>query len=361
MTASYMAQAGLLTRALKLYQQIGNANPSRPEPFSQGLALAERLNDASAIQWACVGLLSHAWTGEDKAIGEKAFRVARSTYEQLLADGKKSEAEAFEAAVRKAQQRDCVVMVTWTGEADVDISVEEPSGTIVSQREPRSTSGGVHLGDVSSADSKAQAKGYAEGYVCPEGFSGKYRLLIKNIWGRPTSGKVTVDVYTHYGTDKQRVQHAQFPVGDKLTAVEFELDGGRRKDALPEAQIAQVAKIQNAANRTVLAQQLTNQGNLSAGDLAAALALAGGGELGGLFRRGAVGYRPQLTVLPEGANFSTNAVISADRRYVRMSPSPTFSQVTDVSTFNFVTGDSQSQGGGGGGFGGGIGGGGGLF
>jgi hypothetical protein len=61
-------------------------------------------------------------------------------------------------------------------------------------------------------------------------------------------------------------------------------------------------------------------------------------------------------VLPEGANFSTNAVISADRRYVRMSPSPTFSQVTEVSTFNFVTGNSTSQPQtGGGGFGGGIG------
>jgi hypothetical protein len=71
-----------------------------------------------------------------------------------------------------------------------------------------------------------------------------------------------------------------------------------------------------------------------------------------------VGYRPQITTLPEGANFSTNAVISADRRYVRMSPSPTFSQVTEVNTFNFVSGDSGSQGGGGGGFGGGIGGGG---
>ena len=60
----------------------------------------------------------------------------------------------------------------------------------------------------------------------------------------------------------------------------------------------------------------------------------------------------------------SSAVISADRRYVRVAPSPNFTQVTEVNTFNFVLGSGstqqQGQGGvGGGGFGGGgIGGGG---
>jgi hypothetical protein len=44
-----------------------------------------------------------------------------------------------------------------------------------------------------------------------------------------------------------------------------------------------------------------------------------------------------------------------------VSPAPTFSQITEVNTFNFVTGQGNQQQGGGGGFGGGIGGGGGLF
>ena len=78
------------------------------------------------------------------------------------------------------------------------------------------------------------------------------------------------------------------------------------------------------------------------------------------WRRGAVGYRPVITALPEGANFNSNAVISADRRYVRVAPSPTFSQVTEVSTFNFVTGQGTNQQQGQGGFGGGAGGGGGF-
>jgi hypothetical protein len=362
--AAYMAQAGLERRALSVYQQISKANPSRPEPLLQGLALAQRLNDVQAIEWACVGILSQAWSGEHRELAERAFRIGKATYGQLLEEGRKEEAEAFDMAVRKAQERDCVVVVNWTGDADIDVTVEEPAGTIVSQRQPRSTSGGVHLGDVSSADGKSTTKGFSEAYVCPEGFAGKYRVLIKNVWGRPTSGKVTVDVYTHFGSDKQTWEHGQIPVDEKNAVVEFDLNVGRRKDSLPEAQVA-VAKIQNAANRELLAQQIASAGNSSAsqsfaGNLATGVGL---GFVPGFFLRGAVGYRPVISTLPTGATLTVgSAVISADRRYVRVSPSPFFSQVTEVNTFNFVSGQGGTQqpgqGGVGAGSGGGFGGGG---
>jgi hypothetical protein len=79
---------------------------------------------------------------------------------------------------------------------------------------------------------------------------------------------------------------------------------------------------------------------------------------------GAVGYQPQIITLPEGAQFRATAVISADRRYVRISSLPFFSTIGEVSTFNFATGGSTSQGGGNNnpfGGGGGVGGGGGGF
>jgi hypothetical protein len=69
--------------------------------------------------------------------------------------------------------------------------------------------------------------------------------------------------------------------------------------------------------------------------------------------------------LPEGAFLGALAIISADRRYVRITPLPFFSQIGDVTTFNFVTGEEGQGTGGtggiGGGVGGGIGGGGGGF
>jgi hypothetical protein len=59
---------------------------------------------------------------------------------------------------------------------------------------------------------------------------------------------------------------------------------------------------------------------------------------------------------------SATAVISADRRFVRISPQPLFSGISEVNTFNFVSGQGgQTEGGTGGtGFGGGGFGGGGL-
>ena len=54
----------------------------------------------------------------------------------------------------QALVRDCVVVVSWTGDADIDLLVEEPTGTVCSFRNPRTTGGGLMLGDSSSADER---------------------------------------------------------------------------------------------------------------------------------------------------------------------------------------------------------------
>lgn len=376
--AAYMTKSGLYQRALKICQQVTALNPSRHDAYLQGLQLAQRLNDTKGIEWACVGILSQSWPREQSQLAANAFRLAKATYDQLLADKKTAEAKQLDEAVRKAAIRDVLVMVSWTGDADIDIAVEEPAGTQCSFRQPRSTSGGVLLGDVSSADSGKTSDGFREIYVCGEAFDGQYRVGLRNVWGKPTGGKVTVDIFTHYGTPEQKVIHEQIPLGEKAAVVVFEMKDGRRQDALPEAQVAQVARIQNAVNQAILAQQMAglNNGSGAANNFNAGLAqqMALANRLGlGYGRGGAVGYRPQITVLPEGAQFMANAVISADRRYVRVSPSPSFTLIAEVYTFNFVSGNQQLQQGAGGGLngqggqggngfgGGGFGGGGGIF
>ncbi|WP_261365093.1 VWA domain-containing protein [Anatilimnocola floriformis] len=375
--AVYMTKAGLYQRALKICQQVTAANPSRHDAYLQGLALAQRLNDTKGIEWACVGILSQSWPKEQMYLAANAFRLAKATHDQLIADKKPAEAKALDEAVRQAAVRDLVIMVKWTGDADIDISVDEPAGTNCSFRQPRSTSGGMLVGDVSSADSVKTTDGYQEVYVCSEAFDGKYRLALNNVWGKPTGGKVTVDIITHYGTPEQKVIHEQIPINAKGAIVQFEMKDGRRQDPLPEAQVAQVARIQNAVNQAILAQQMANLNNGSTASNSFNNGLGQQAALANRFgfnRGGAVGYRPQITVLPEGAQFLANAVISADRRYVRVSPSPSFTLIAEVYTFNFVSGQQTQQqggqgqngqggqGGGGGGFGGGgFGGGGGFF
>jgi general secretion pathway protein D len=70
--------------------------------------------------------------------------------------------------------------------------------------------------------------------------------------------------------------------------------------------------------------------------------------------------------LPEGTNLMVTGVISADRRYVRVTALPFFSGVGEVNVFNMATGaNTQGRGGTGGagftGLFGGGGGGGGFF
>ena len=73
---------------------------------------------------------------------------------------------------------------------------------------------------------------------------------------------------------------------------------------------------------------------------------------GGIF--GNVGYSPVIQPISEGVFLRVQAVVSADRRYVRLTVEPSFTQIREVRTFTF------SGGGGGGGMGGGGMGGGGM-
>ena len=57
---------------------------------------------------------------------------------------------------------------------------------------------------------------------------------------------------------------------------------------------------------------------------------------------GAVGYMPIIITLPTGTNLAAMGVVSADRRYVRITSAPLFSAVTDVHTFNIGSGATQS-------------------
>ncbi len=339
--ANQMAGMGLERRALQMYRQLGDAYPFRPEPFVAGLNAAERLHDVEGLKWACVGLLSQAWPRENRDIEARAIRVAKLVLQDLHAADKLEEARQFESELDKALVRDCVVTVTWTGDADIDLMVEEPSGTLCSIRNPRTTAGGVLLGDSFSRPGGETIHGYSETYVCPQGFSGEYRMLVRRVWGKVTAGKVTVDIRTTNSSTPHI--RKQIELGERDAVVIFDVQSGRRVEPLEENIVANVAQAQQAAGRAILAQQLNRYQDSSASQQY--LAENGQARRDGRFvdprlrnRRPNVGFQPVITTLPEGANMTATAVISADRRYVRITAIPFFSGVGDVSTFNFATG-----------------------
>ncbi|MCA9264746.1 MAG: tetratricopeptide repeat protein, partial [Planctomycetales bacterium] len=343
--ASYMARAGYHRRALQLYRDLAEANPNRPEPFTQALTLAQHLEDEEAIRWACVGVLSQPWRDDEKAIESRAVHAATAAMKALRTAGETETADTFLRQLNEALVRDCVVNVSYSGDADLDLLVEEPSGTLCSLQAPRTTGGGVLLGDASSISEEASVQGITESYECARGFTGRYRVLVRPVWGEVTAGKVDVSITVNRGTSSERTQKQTLELGDKPIVVQFELAKGRRQEPLQEQQIASLAKREAVVGQAALAQQISN---LSAEDSEAIQDLIRERleqfpVVGFPILNGAVGYQPQITQLPEGTTMFATAVISADRRYVRVSPSPVFSGVGDVFTFNFVSGQQTQQ------------------
>jgi hypothetical protein len=344
--AQYMARFGLESRALEVFRQVALIEPLRTEPYLYGLQLSTQLRDLEGIKWSSLGILKQAWPKDKNAIVEAAKRAAAAAVGQLKAENRTEEAARLQAEIDKAAIRDCVVKVTWTGDADVDVMVEEPSGAICAFRNPRTSGGGVLLGDTSSVDSRGAGEGTTETYECPQAFSGTYRVLIRRVWGRVTAGKVTVDVYAHYGTPQEKHMREQISLGEQDALLVFDLPDGRRQEPLAEHQLANAAAGQLAVNQAILAQQVNQIAN-SSGGANAGLGVARQDLLGIPVINQAVGYQPQITVLPAGTSLSVTGVVSADRRYVRITPIPLFSGVSSVTTFNLLTGSSGTTTGGG--------------
>ena len=162
------------------------------------------------MKWASLGILSQAWPKEQADVWQAGVGVAKEVLDKLRAEKRTKEADEFQAALDEAVARDCVAIVTWTGEADVDLLVEEPTGTVCSLRSPRTTARRRHARRRHRARPAATASAATvEVYVCPKGFDGTYRLLVRRVWGNVTAGKVNVEVITHYRDAQRRAACAR--------------------------------------------------------------------------------------------------------------------------------------------------------
>jgi hypothetical protein len=137
-------------------------------------------------------------------------------------------------------------------------------------------------------------------------------------------------------------QRQQLEISDKDAMVVFDLNHGRRTEPLESAQLAGAVKRQEVLSRSVLAQQMSDGSDPSAIPNRGLDALGRRAAFLNGFGRGAVGFQPIVQTLPEGRMMAASAVVSADRRYVRIAVFPTFSSIGDVQTFTFAGSAQQS-------------------
>lgn len=339
--ADYMGHMGYNKRALDLLHQASLQAPDHPDAYLRGLSLALNQNDSEAIKWSSLGILRQAWPQDKVTIYEKARREAQSLISQLRKDNKHDEANEFASQLRSAMERDIVIKARWNGEADIDLMVEEPTGGVCSYRQRRTSGGGVLVGDPNGNLERSAGDGYSEVYACPKAFAGTYRIMLRQIWGHVPAGKVTVEIYSHINSDHAVKYHKVIKLGEDGSLVTFELDEGRRAESSVDLQIANDVQNQIAV-RGILAQQVDA---LASPNADYQQQIANGGQQPYVIGnrvvpngRGAVGFQPEVIVLPVGATMSVNAVISADRRYVRITALPFFSQITAVTQYSIQSG-----------------------
>lgn len=320
LSAAYLKQLGLEERALAMYQQASRLAPARPEPYLRGLQIARELNDAKAVEWGAVGVLTNVWLSGYAAHHREAENVAAVVEEKLRKDGRTSVAETLKAAVAAAHQRDLMLKLTWTGNADLDLSVEEPNGGICSSENPFTTAGGAYTHDGYGP----KASNCFEEYICASALPGDYVVRVSANDGETVGRRATLTIRRYVGTPDESTKTMSIPIDGKDKVIRLSLNDGRRQALLERSTVEVPVADQRHAAPAQLGAQTSRQ------FVTGANVVSGGG--------GAIGFQPVITNVREGIGLSAMAVVTGDRRYVRLSVAPIFSQIIGVDKFTIPSG-----------------------
>ncbi|MBX3444947.1 MAG: hypothetical protein KF774_21280 [Planctomyces sp.] len=328
-SAAYLVRFNRQASALKMFRQASRVAPERPEPYILAFEHATRLQSTDDILWTAGGVLLFDW-GKDHVARHRAANDALLNLERTLT---RQDDEAALATARKAmaeaRQRDLVVELVWSGTGDLDLEVEEPGGGVCSIAEAITASGGYLLNDGFGP----KPEDCRETYVCALAMAGDYRVVVKHRWGQIVGNRATLTLTTRQGTPDERVERRAVVLEGGVASTQFTLEEGRRTvlrtvaGLEPQRVAAGAGRPGRRPGRTAEAIQAAAEFSASRGG-----------------RVGAVGFQPVVQTFVDGAQLGASAIISADRRYVRLGISPMFSNITDVFTFSFYGGAGGQQG-----------------
>jgi len=217
------------------YQRVGplldeamQRVPHRFEPVAMSINLAQKTKDPLRMADSIERLLSLGWPGRDEYFRIEARNQADSLAKLLREDGRGADADLLLAKLVASEARDVVLRLTWDGEADYDLVVDEPLGATAKYQTPRTVFGG-------SLISNGYGSHPQEIYVCPRAFDGDYRVHVSSIWTDPSKPvtRLTLETFTHEGTPQEKKQVYSLSPTDPGKPFVVTLKGGRRKVVLP--------------------------------------------------------------------------------------------------------------------------------
>lgn len=336
-SGAYLSGFGREKAALRMYREASQLAPERPEPYALSLKLAAKTQNPDDALWAACGALQNVWTVDSDKLHTQAEDLLRSAAAKLKKDNQLEQLAELTRKAEQARQRDLTVRLAWNGTADLDLAVEDPSGIIASFTFRESAGGGFLRND-----------GYGtvpencfEDYVCPLGFSGDYVIKVKHASGKIVGNRASVTIITHQGTaQEKKITKSVLFDREREQTIRISLEDGRRE----QRRTSFLVTPQGAAKEweraaALIAQPVPRRPDRAIRQVAAEFRNSRQGSLpsrtqpGG--NPGGVGFAPIVQLIPEGSRLAAQAVVSPDRRYVRLTLSPIFSQIVDVAVFSF--------------------------
>ena len=200
--------------AIQLFQDAATLDPSMREAYLTVIVLAAQQNDADAIQWALTSLVNEL--SDQEPLVRYARRMASLIAERLRRRGRLEEADSLSDAIARVDQTDLQVRIWWSGNADIDLMVIDPSEKLCSWQQPYSESGGMHLGDGFGPEK-------TETYVGKQIFSGRYVIRIRHVWGSPVAKRVKLEIIRHAGTSYQKREVSSIQLTEEDIVIPLEL------------------------------------------------------------------------------------------------------------------------------------------
>lgn len=227
--AQSMHELGKVDKAVEFCKRASEIEPNSSDPYAKSLVYLAKGKDVNenAIQWAAGNLMRHDWSANREMNHARAQAALADAVNRLRTSGRAADADKLQAAVDRDKQRDLVIELIWSDQADLDLEVTEPTGAVCSLRQPQSTGGGLWRGD--RLMDQDQAEKFRESYTAAEAFSGSYEIRARKIWGQPLADKVTIRVTRHQGTPQQTQELHRLGLGsDGVAYLKLQIEDGRR-------------------------------------------------------------------------------------------------------------------------------------
>jgi tetratricopeptide (TPR) repeat protein len=340
--ARALAQDEKYGLALAFCRQAALLEPGTPYAYEDALGYAELAHDPKAMQWAAGNLLGRDWPVENKQLHDRALQKVDALGKLLNQQGRQNEAERLTGALANRGRRDLVIKLNWQGDADLDLHVFEPTGSTCSPLHRQTIGGGNLIGD-SLADMTSET------YSAAEGFSGEYEIEIEKVWGHPLNNKAQLKIISHQGTPEEREQLLTIELKSNHSGrIKVKLQDGRRTETAyvpppsaqkkPDTVTAKLDSPDKVLHQlSVLAdpevtgvRRSVDGGFVSQGKpILPSDIKARRREPSAIADNDRTLYQTRVKPFVQNAmDVTASAVLSADRRYLRLSVTPVFNTVT---------------------------------